>query len=81
MVLNLEKHYALRADAIKNKRFHCSDCNISYRDNYTLTAHMNSLKHNPERKVSYYCSKCDYRTKFKGSIHQHFLTKKCKNKH
>jgi hypothetical protein len=79
MKLNLQKHYALRQTDIDAKKYHCFDCDKSFRDKYSLTKHLNGLKHHPERKVVHECKICNYVTKHKNCINQHNQSQKHKN--
>ena len=68
-----------RARDIENKKYYCADCERTFRDKTTLKAHMNSMKHNPDRYAKYTCGICNYTTKFKGSLNTHNKTKKHMN--
>lgn len=80
MKLNKTAHYAQRARDIANKTYYCHECKKAFRDKYTLTNHLNGLKHHPERKVKYSCICCDYSTTIKSCLEKHKLSRRHQKK-
>lgn len=64
---------------LQDKKYYCESCNIAYMSMTILMNHFNSMKHNPNRYVSYKCIDCDYYTKNKSYFNMHLNTKKHKN--
>ena len=61
---------------IELKKYHCSDCNKSFRDITTLDNHLAGLKHNPRATKFYICVCCNYTTKLHGNLRIHHKSKK-----
>lgn len=59
---------------INNKIFYCHDHNISYSNIHRLKKHLNGYKHDDSKYVSYICTPCNYKSKFKQSYNRHMTT-------
>lgn len=68
--------YKYRQKAIDEKKYYCEECEIVYRDVIQLTNHINGMKHNPERYITYDCDKCKFYTKNKYDFNRHCLSRK-----
>lgn len=67
-----------RTRDIEAKKYHCQNCNLSFRDSTRLNRHFSSYRHNPNRYVKYDCDICDYHTTKKNEYSRHLQTKKHK---
>ena len=71
-----EKTKLNRARDIELKKYHCADCNKSFKDSYDLTRHLNGMIHNKERYVKYECYHCNFSSRIKTAYAKHLTSKK-----
>lgn len=70
-----------RRGDMTDKKFYCVECDKAFYDKTSLTYHLQTKRHKPERYVKYDCphNNCEYTTRAKSRYTKHLKIKRHRN--
>lgn len=77
----IRKNKERRDRYTKEKRYECELCKKAFGSKYRLDQHMNTKKHNPEKrvdinKIEYSCKPCNFNAHYNNMYKRHLKTSK-----